>query len=64
MMNSQIPSLGYPPNWQLHPCLQLHASTLIALIRYAVLWAAPFVAVAVIAGLLVKFGGARRQFTM
>src|SRR5688572_27134793 len=31
-----MPSLGVPPNWQLQPCAQLHASTLWALTRNAV----------------------------
>src|SRR5579872_200464 len=34
--NSQIPSFGVPPNWQLQPCRQLQASTLSALTRYGV----------------------------
>src|SRR5579859_1863823 len=37
MMNSHLPSFGYPPNWQLQPCWQLQASMLSALTRKGVL---------------------------
>src|ERR1700730_1358872 len=37
MMASHLPSLGYPPNWQLQPCWQLQASMLSAFTRKGVL---------------------------